>query len=348
MQARDPRQDNVIDEVIARFKGQTRMKSYIKTKKHKWGIKIWKSCDSTTGYMWAFIIYTGADGKEVASNQSVPYALGEKVVMQFAELLPSGYPWIFYLDNFFTTVRLLVDLKKLGIYATGTVNIWSHMYPQQLANQYSRVKKGARGTYAWVMSPPGVLVLVWNDTAPNAVKKAVSFASTVEGPGADQSVTRWVRRAPEPSQVAQPNVAKIYCSKMGGVDRNNRGAEVYRIGRSTNKWWWAVFWHLMDSMIHNAWVLMYPDGANNDRKKQQLQFRINLSKQLIGDYSSRQRTGPKLKVVRPAPFVQHYPEKRSKQQRCACGCGRQIRLGCSVCDVPLAIECFKTYKHGST
>ena len=91
------------------------------------------------------------------------------------------------------------------------------------------------------MSPPGVLVLVWNDTAPNAKKKAVSFTSTVEGPQADQTVKRWVRRTLEASHVVQPNVAKMYSQKMGGVDRNNRGAEMYQISRPTNKWWWAVF-----------------------------------------------------------------------------------------------------------
>jgi len=182
----------------------------------------------------------------------------------------------------------------MGIYATGTANIWSHMYPRQLANQYCRVKSAPRGTYAWVISPPGVLVLVWNDTAPNPKKKTVSFASTVEGPKADQTVTSWVGRAPEESNVVQPNIAKMYSKKMGVVDRNNRGAEVYRISRPTNKWWWAVFLHLMDSLIHNAWVLMYPNGAGNDRKKQQLQFRINLAKQLIGSYSCRRREGRKL------------------------------------------------------
>ena len=142
-----------------------------------------------------------------------------------------------------------------------------------------------------------------------------------------------------------PTVAKMYSQKMGGVDRNNRGAEMYRISRQTNKWRWAVFWHLMDSLIHNAWVLMYPDGAGNDRKKQQLQFRINLAKQLIGTYSCRRRE--RSKDVRPAPFVQHYPERRPIQARCVCKCGRVVKIGCDTCKVPLAIECFRTYSHGS-
>jgi len=156
----------------------------------------------------------------------------------------------------------------------------------------------------------------------------------VSGPGSTGTVDRWVRRAPEPVKVTQPVVAREYCKNMGGVDRNNRGAEMYRISRPTRKWWWAVFWHIMDSLVHNAWVLMYPDGADNVRKKQQLQFRINLAKQLIGDFSCRQRKGPK--VPHPVPF-QHWPEKRDKKERCACKCGRQIRVGCTGCGVPLAI-----------
>ena len=94
-----PAQRNVVDEVIVRFKSQTRMKSYIKTKKHKWGIKMWKACDAASGYKWAFVIYTGADNAVQVVNQGVPYTLSEGVVMDFARRLEPGHPWIFYLDN---------------------------------------------------------------------------------------------------------------------------------------------------------------------------------------------------------------------------------------------------------
>ena len=218
------------------------------------------------------------------------------------------------------------------------------MFPRSLAAQYTRIKCSPRGTYEWAMSKPGVLVVTWNDTAPKATKKAVSFASTVSGPGSNGTVDRWVRRDLEPAKVVQPEVAEEYSSKMGGVDRNNRAAEVYRVGGKTNKWWWAVFWHIIDALIHNAWVLKYPDGAGNDRNKQQLQFRINLAKQLIGDFSCRQRAGPKM--VHPALFVHHWPERRPTQERCVCKCGRFTKIGCTTCGVPLAIECFPTY-HGS-
>ena len=321
------------------------MKSYIAKKKHSWGIKIWKATDATSGYMWSFEIYQGADAQKPApAAHEVAYGVGERVVVDFVKQMPRGQPWIVYIDNYFTSVRLLHDLKvNYGVYAMGTINVWSKMFPAVLASMQPSLKKAKRGTSSYVMSKPGILVLSWNDAAPGAKKKCVSFASTVSGPTSSQLVKRWVRRQAA-VEIPQPDVAKDYSANMGGVDRNNRAAEVYRTGGKTAKWWWAVFWHLMDSLIHNAWVLMYPDGAGNVECKQFLQFKINLSQQLIGDFSCRRRE--RSKAVQPAPFVQHWPEKRAEQERCACKCGRQIRVGCATCGVPLAIECFSTYKHG--
>jgi hypothetical protein len=343
------KQRQSIDEVICRFKGQTRMKSYIQKKKHKWGIKIWKATDATSGYMWAFDLYQGADASESmdVGARGVVYGVGERVVVEFVKLLPPGQPWIVYIDNYFTSVRLLYGLKQdYGVYATGTVNLWSKMFPPVLASMQASLKKAERGAYRYVMSKPGILVLSWNDAAPGAKKKCVSFASTVSGPTSSQSVERWVRRATAADSIPQPDVAQEYSANMGGVDRNNRAAEVYRTGGKTGKWWWAVFWHLIDSLIHNAWVLMYPDGAHNVPHTQFLQFKINLSKQLIGDFSCRRYE--RSKVVLPAPFVQHWPERRAEQERCACKCGRRVRVGCATCGVPLAVECFSTYNHGVT
>ena len=95
--------------------------------------------------MWAFSIYTGADNSTIVLSQGEPYSLGIKVVLDFAKLLEAGHPWIFYLDNFFTSVRLLVDLKcQYGIYATSTANIWSQMFPRPLAAQYTKIKSSER------------------------------------------------------------------------------------------------------------------------------------------------------------------------------------------------------------
>jgi hypothetical protein len=354
------RQRNAIDEVIAGFKGQTRMKAYIPTKKHQWGIKIWKACDSLSGYMWAFLIYTGADSngsehdpyKNLPQDDGVPWTVGEKVVLYFAMMMAAGTPWIIFIDNYFTTVRLLLTLlTTMGIYATGTINIWTQMFPVPLVLRYASLKKQARGAYDWVVSEPGLLVLMWNDSAPKAKKKAVSFASTASGPGADQTVKRWVRRSPKPSEITQPNVSKEYNNGgMGGVDTNNRGAAVYKISSKTSKWWWAVFWHIIDSVIHNAWVLMYPDGAGNSRKKQQLTFRVKLVEQLVGDYNGRKlKSRPREDTMGRYDGYMHYIQRKlpppgvKAKSRCGCGCKKESSFECSKCNVTLTVDCFRSY-----
>ena len=356
------RQNNAVDEVIAAFKGQTRMKAYIPTKKHQWGIKIWKACDSASGYMWAFLIYTGADRqgsahgpfKNLPSDGGDPWSLGEKVVLYFACLLEQGAPWVLFLDNYFTTVRLLIVLLGMGIYATGTINVWTAMFPQILLLGYAKLKKAARGTSSWVMTKvdnaiTGVLIVMWNDSAPKAKKKAVSFASTSCGPGSTSTVKRWVRRVPEPFEISQPIVSREYNPNYGGVDRGNKGAAVYKICRATNKWWWAVFWHIMDSVIFNAWILMYPDGAEGDRRqKTHKAFRLALVDQLTGDYNVRQRSHPSTEHVGRYDGFNHWPVKSQKKAnkglaRCACGCKNQSSYECFKCRVALKIECFRDY-----
>jgi hypothetical protein len=55
-----PFQDLVIDESMVLFKGRLLFKQYIKTKRHKFGIKLYVLCDYETGYVLDFLVYTGA------------------------------------------------------------------------------------------------------------------------------------------------------------------------------------------------------------------------------------------------------------------------------------------------
>ena len=54
-----------VDEDMCKFKGRSPMKQYMKAKIIKWGYKIWKLCDSTSGYTINLGVYTGAnEGKK--------------------------------------------------------------------------------------------------------------------------------------------------------------------------------------------------------------------------------------------------------------------------------------------
>ena len=78
-----PNKELSIDETMLKFKGRLFFKQYMPKKPSaKWGIKVWSLCDSQTGYLCKFNVYTGkGDNSEAEGGQ-----LGEKVVKSL--LLP--------------------------------------------------------------------------------------------------------------------------------------------------------------------------------------------------------------------------------------------------------------------
>lgn len=55
-----PQQNLVIDESLILFRGRLAFKQYIKTKRHRSGIKLFVLCDCDSGAILDFILYTGA------------------------------------------------------------------------------------------------------------------------------------------------------------------------------------------------------------------------------------------------------------------------------------------------
>ena len=48
-----------VDEHMVKFKGHYVLKQYVKGKPVQWGFKLWCRCDSTSGYLFQFDLYTG-------------------------------------------------------------------------------------------------------------------------------------------------------------------------------------------------------------------------------------------------------------------------------------------------
>ena len=80
----------------------------------KRGFKIWMRADATNGYISEFYVYTGKEG----GNTEVK--LGAKVVMSLTKKLTGLYHHV-YFDNYFTSISLLINLLKIGIYSCGTM-----------------------------------------------------------------------------------------------------------------------------------------------------------------------------------------------------------------------------------
>ena len=113
-----------VDEDMVKFKGRQSMKQYMKAKIIKWGYKVWKLCDSSSAYILNLDVYTGA-GEEKFEN-----GLAYSVVMKMME----GYldkNHVVVLDNYYTSVPLLLDLLDRSTYACGTVRLKRKFLPEE-------------------------------------------------------------------------------------------------------------------------------------------------------------------------------------------------------------------------
>ena len=90
----------------------------------KRGIKVWVLADSNNGYFHTMQVYTG---KTNTSEKQ----LGARVVKDLTRSLAGKHHHVNF-DNFFTSVKLLEDLEKDGIYACGTARTDRVGFPEAL------------------------------------------------------------------------------------------------------------------------------------------------------------------------------------------------------------------------
>ncbi|KAK3701245.1 hypothetical protein QZH41_003197 [Actinostola sp. cb2023] len=154
--------------------------------------------------------------------------------------------------------------------------------------------------------------------------------------------------------IVKPYVSDLYTSKMGGVDRADQLRSSYTVGRPCKKWYRYLFWYALNLAICNARVLenVHKRPAT---PKRQLDFRLALSKQLIGNFTQRRRasTGP-IPALNEAARS-HKSVKLEKRKKECVQCkkdgkktprGRPIETKhkCKECDIALCQDpCFACY-----
>ena len=87
----------IIDEHMAKFKGRSGIRQYIKPKAIKWGFKFWFCCSSKSGYLYEMDIYLGRK-----QTPEFNLGLGEEVVLQQTKDLEQLFCTV-YFDNFFNS-----------------------------------------------------------------------------------------------------------------------------------------------------------------------------------------------------------------------------------------------------
>lgn len=327
-----------VDESMVPYYGNHGTKQFIRGKPIRWGYKIWMATNRL-GYIEWFEPY---QGKSTPLQESFRHlGLGASVVLQFADVLQARWqdiPFDIYFDNFFTSTKLLEELKSRNLKGTGTIreNRLGKAFPLQKGRE---LKTKSRGFYDYVSSSDNSIVVVkWVDNS------IVTLASNNNVVFPTVTAKRYSQAEKIKIIVQQPNLIKKYNDNMGGVDRADQNMGLYRTSIRGKKWYFPLISHCLDMSVQNAWHIYRNSGGKLDG----LAFRRHIATGLLETFKKPSSTaalrhGTTFHSHSRLDGRDHLIIYKERQTRCI-ECHKKANFSCSKCNVTLhPKDCFMLY-----
>lgn len=252
---------NVTLRQIVPFKGRISIKQYNPKKPHKWGYKIFV-LSGISGFSYDFEVYTGASDNKM-EHEEPDLGISSNVVVRMARSIPRHQHYQLYFDNWFNGIHLQVYLAKEGILSLGTVRR-NRLAGCTLPSEKD-LKSQGRGSFSEkTCTVDGIQLsaVAWFDN------KIVHLLSSFVGAQPESEVKRYFVSEKKHKMVTCPRIVKVYNVHMGGVDLLDSILGYYRIKIRSKKWYHRIFFHLIDMITVNAWLLW----RRNTGKEMQLKY----------------------------------------------------------------------------
>ena len=352
-----------VDEQIVPFKGHSGLKQYNPNKPHKWGYKIFILCDSH-GLVHNFEIYTG---KIYPSREMPDIGPSGNIVLKLAEVIPRDKNHVLFFDNWFTSLKLLCTLHSQGIHSTGTIRS-NRMGSCRLIDD-KQLKIRGRGSYEereGTVAGVSIRILKWFDN------RAVTLASTFASSAPISTVSRWDKSLKKHIDVPFPNTVALYNKFMGGVDLLDGLVAYHRTKIRSKKFYHRLFFHLLDMICVNSWLLYRRDatslGLPKKRQIDLLEFKSSIAQGLClkgkmekkrgrsslssveSSFVAKRKRGPTkaipIKDVR-TDGLGHWPEVTGRQRCKNPKCSSKSNIICTKCKIHLCLNkhnnCFREF-----
>ena len=130
--------------------------------------------------------------------------------------------------------------------------------------------------------------------------------------------------------INRPTSVSLYNKFVGGVDMQDQARRYYNVTLKSVKPWKYLFWFFLDTAIINLYILY---SESNEKRIMHLDFRLKLSRELIGNHCSRKRAGRPRSNPAFADVLDHVydriVEKNQKAKPCEACKARNQRLRCT-------------------
>ena len=231
-----PDRNLTIDEAMVKFSGRSKMKVYMPLKPIKYGFKIFLLCESKTGFVLKWIMYTGRNSENVYSNKNVVLRLLEGY---------EGEGYSVYMDRFYTSPNILLALRKKLIGASGTVM----KNRLNLPKEYFELIEKLQFSECVFISRKNLILTCWKDS------KIVYHLSNCGNTNISET-TRRTKKSKNPIEtISIPQTIKEYNFNSKGVDLFDQLSSYYLNHRKSVKWYIPIFYHLIELAVINSHIL---------------------------------------------------------------------------------------------
>lgn len=231
-----------IDESMIKYYGHHGAKQFIRGKPIRFGYKLW-TCSDPSGYILHSEVYCGG----CTDIPDRGFGQGGNVVLELLKKVNALPGTKVYFDNLFSSVKLLEELSRREIGATGTLRANRIKKEMHLPDK-KKFAKTQRGSY--VSRTCGEAeVTMWNDNS------VVTILSNADSCTPTTTARRFSRKEKKSVDVVMPNCVMEYNRAMGGVDLSDQFTNTYSTTIRSKKWWWPFFAWALNMSVVQVWLL---------------------------------------------------------------------------------------------
>ncbi|XP_039621622.1 activating transcription factor 7-interacting protein 1 isoform X1 [Polypterus senegalus] len=338
MQVYQPDRDLSVDESMVKYKGRLFFRQCMPDKPTKYGIKNFVLAEANTGYCLKIITYIGK-----YSFPRKDCSLTTQIVLDLLQGCDNkGH--IAYMDNFYTSPDLFLELQRKGIGACGTAKASRKYMPPKLKPSNLKLTRIDKPIF---VRANNLVALVWQDV------KRVICLTTVHTNNTCKKVIHQ-KGKPERRVVNKPIAIEEYSVKVSGVDRLDQMLGAYAFAHKCMKWYHAVYHQVREVALTNGYIIY------KQEKKSDCLNAANFRKKVVDGLLSEYVAVETVRQGRPSHkslpnrltechFAATYENKKYKPDCIVCSNRQkkqrhQCNTYCKQCDLPMhAIGCFERY-----
>ena len=232
----DPPETVCIDESIVPFRGRVVFRQYMKHKRYRYGVKLFKLCFKP-GYTYNFEIYCGQQsGNEKTTPKAVAMSLCQNIFNKGHTLC---------IDNWYSSIDLAEEFIARNTHVIGTIRSNRRKISKEVVQ-----KKLQRGEIFAKENENGITLMKWKD------KRDVLLLST------KHSVETTIVRK-KGYDIVKPKLVIDYNEAKSSVDISDQMTSYIGPLRKTVKWYKKVaFELLLNTSVVNAWILYNTQQRN--------------------------------------------------------------------------------------